>query len=472
MGTAIVSETGVPDTGNVLIDSLVWGSKWESTGPVKITVGYYPTVDNYNYYGQYLGQRGLSATELAAIANTVAEFAKYINVDFVLMGADPNEVSDIQFVLSNDQSIGYLGEAAPPGEQGYDPGGNQGFSEVWVYTNNYASRSGTLGKGGYDYITFVHEFGHAMGLAHPHDTGGTASDPSLIFPGVTSPFGSYGDGSLNQGIFTTMSYNDGWPAVVSNGAVGYGYQAGLMALDILALQYIYGARNDAGTDDTNNDGNIDDVYVLPTRNAVGTGYSSIYDTDGVDTISFAGTANCTIDLRAATGLAEAGGGGFVSFGKGVKGGFTIAVGVVVENATGSRGADTLIGNDSDNVLTGNAGKDRMTGGLGADTFVFNSLRDTSAYLSLADIILDFTEGVDRIDVSLLDTNVRLAGVQALLFDFIDVNLFSAAGQIRSLYDALRDMTVLSLNTDTDQAAEAVIALSGVHDLTDSDFIFA
>lgn len=35
--------------------------------------------------------------------------------------------------------------------------------------------------GGFDYITLIHELGHGLGLAHPHDNGGF----STIFSGVT-----------------------------------------------------------------------------------------------------------------------------------------------------------------------------------------------------------------------------------------------------------------------------------------------
>ena len=61
------------------------------------------------------------------------------------------------------------------------------------------------------------------------------------------------------------------------------------------------------------------------------------------------------------------GGGVVSFVDGVWGGYTIANGVVIENATGGSGDDVLLGNSAANVLTGNAGNDTLMGRGGNDT---------------------------------------------------------------------------------------------------------
>ena len=56
----------------------------------------------------------------------------------------------------------------------------------------------------------------------------------------------------------------------------------------------------------------------------------------------------------------------MSWARGIQGGFTIANGVVIENAIGAAGDDLLIGNDVANRLDGGAGNDVLAGGAGND----------------------------------------------------------------------------------------------------------
>nr|WP_246728452.1 calcium-binding protein [Microvirga terricola] len=156
-----------------------------------------------------------------------------------------------------------------------------------------------------------------------------------------------------------MSYNAGWDSTPYN--TTYGAQGGLGALDIAALQALYGANTTTAQGD--------DVYELPNANQAGTGWRCIWDTGGIDAISAAASqTDVIIDLRAATLEPHtSGAGGYASYQLDVSGGFTIAKGVVIEDAFGGSGSDYLIGNAVDNDLFGNDGADELAGLDGMDT---------------------------------------------------------------------------------------------------------
>ena len=439
----MIATSSSPKTGFALVDSLIWGSKWTSgLGLMTITVG----VLGANY----------SSAEINAIKATLAEFERVINVKFNFVGA---AAADLTFKIFSDTSSNQLGWSVPAGESRVS-----GFGDANILRNNYMNPEAKLAKGSADYITFVHEFAHVMGLAHPHDAGGGSG----IFPGVSGPSG-LGYHGLNQGIYTTMSANDGWvngPAAQTSTA--FGLQAGLMALDIMALQSLYGANTTTAAGD--------DTYGLTLRNAIGTGYTAIWDTGGIDTIVMNGSGGSTIDLRAATGLVGVGGGGFVSSANGVRGGYTIAAGVVIENATGGGGSDYITGNNASNALTGNGGNDVLTGGLGkdilsggagSDRFVFTTDQDSGPTMLSADVIVDFDTRYDRIDIRGIDANASLAGNQAFVFSGF-VSSYNDASQVRAAY--VSGNTVLYLNTDADMSTESVIVLQGIHILAADDFL--
>jgi Ca2+-binding RTX toxin-like protein len=129
----------------------------------------------------------------------------------------------------------------------------------------------------------------------------------------------------------------------------------------------------------------------------------------------------------------------------------------------------LIGNDAANHLTGRGGKDVMTGNGAADVFVFATLVDSSATLKKSDVITDFQEGVDQIDIHGLDANSKVAGLDHFSFAGAVVT-FTGAGQVRYAQDVVHNQTLVYLNTDIDQAAESTIVLLGLHTLGAGDFI--
>src|SRR6185295_9598406 len=98
-------------------------------------------------------------------------------------------------------------------------------------------------------------------------------------------------------------------------------------------------------------------------------------------IDYSGTRDAHIDLRPATLQYENGGGGWVSYAYGIYGGFTIANGVTIENATGGDGNDVLIGNDAANVLQGAGGTDQAIGGKGNDIYFVGQAGDVVTELT-------------------------------------------------------------------------------------------
>jgi Ca2+-binding RTX toxin-like protein len=216
----------------------------------------------------------------------------------------------------------------------------------------------SLQPGGFSFAVVLHEFGHAHGLAHPHDDGG-GSDNML---GGTDSQGSLGIYDLNQGVYTVMSYNDGWQThpdgtlEFSRQTLDSGWSGTLGAFDIAALQERYGVH-------AYNGGNT--VYNIESQQNEAY-YATIWDSGGTDTLAYSGGRNVHIDLLAATLDYTPTGGGVVSFVEGTFGGYTIAHGVVIENATGGSGDDALIGNSAANTLVGNNGSDTLVGREGND----------------------------------------------------------------------------------------------------------
>lgn len=290
--------------------------------------------------------------EIQSFMKILESIEAVANIDFVLA-----KESEADFVQYKDKE---LDPSWADGWHHYPDawGANEGHYDVddlWAGTIPEWTTLG-LAAGGQSGWLVLHEIGHALGLAHPHDDDACSS----TWPGVTSA-GDMGDGS-NNSLNTLMSYNvisgyDLFGNPIPLQSPNFGATAGPMAYDIAALQLMYGANT------THNDGN--DVYVLPDNNAPGTFWSCIWDTRGTDTIAYYGNKDATINLQAAT-LVGPKGGGELSNADGVLGGYTIANKVVIENAQGGTGNDEITGNEADNRLVGLAGSDTIKGEGGND----------------------------------------------------------------------------------------------------------
>ena len=106
----------------------------------------------------------------------------------------------------------------------------------WPERTGYDADS--LEPGGLALSTFIHEIGHALGLAHPHDNDGK----TVRMPGVSAD-DDLGTHEFNQGVYTVMTYNDGWTEQDpwGSGVNDRGYNSGPGAYDFAAIQFLYGA---------------------------------------------------------------------------------------------------------------------------------------------------------------------------------------------------------------------------------------
>ena len=317
---------------------------------------------------------GFTQAEETSIMGMLSNVTNFANISFQITEIQAG--ADIRFAHAS-LSGGTLGYMNP---QNYNS--NEGLG---VLTNNSSYWNDTsMQVGGFMYGVVVHEIGHGLGLAHPHDTGGG----SQVMEGVSysSDKGDYGQ--MNQSVYTVMSYNEGFAAhpLGLPSDYGSGYMGSFAALDMAVLQSYYGANTSYNNGST--------TYSLGSKDY----YETIWDGGGTDEITMGENSNAVIDLRAATLEYEVGGAGFVSYNANAKGGYTIANGVVIENAKGGGGNDTITGNYTNNIIYGGSGagvKDILTGNLGADIFI-SCIADATTDLSLADTITDFYNGTDKI----------------------------------------------------------------------------
>jgi serralysin len=312
---------------------------------------------------------GWNTFEIAQAMAALGEYSKIANITFsqTMVQAD----AEFTLVLDDNEQLQFAGRFGLPGGPIEGIGTFDGNWAGWSTTAGGAVPGEAIDQGGYGFDTMLHEFGHGMGLVHPHED----SFGNKIMHGVNDSE-DHGDFDLNQGIYTVMSYNTGWETAPQgeptkpDGKLDarFGWAGTPMAFDIAVIQQKYGANTGCHT------GN--DTYTLPSADGSGTFYSCIWDAGGIDTIrAGATTASCIIDLRAATLRYELGGGGWVSYQAGIHGGFTIANGVVIENAIGGSGSDQITGNADNNILDGDAGADVMFGAAGNDVYYVDNAGD-------------------------------------------------------------------------------------------------
>jgi serralysin len=249
-------------------------------------------------------------------------------------------------------------------------GSTNSAGDIWIDFSETQNANPVFGDFGPH--TLAHEIGHAIGLRHPGDY--DAGSPTYAADAVY-----WQDARM----FTVMSYFGSTNA----GGVLPAFSWGPQFHDIAAAQRLYGANNATRTGD--------DVYgfnstagrsLFAINSAAQGAVFSIWDAGGNDTLDLSGyRENADIDLRPES---------FSSAGPTDDQGparynISIARGVIIENARGGSGSDTITGNAVANFLSGGAGADTLSGLDGDDTLAGGAGGD----------VLSGGDGIDTVDYS-------------------------------------------------------------------------
>jgi Ca2+-binding RTX toxin-like protein len=193
----------------------------------------------------------------------------------------------------------------------------------------------------------------------------------------------------------------------------------------------------------------------------GTGNDSLTGGDGVDTASYNGSAAAvTVNLSLTSAQNTVGAG-------------TDTL-ITIENLIGSARNDTLTGNANANNLSGGSGNDRLTGGAGNDAFIFNNGQESGTTAAASDVITDFVRGQDKIDLSAIDAFASTSANDTFIWRGTANFSSNTQGEVRfqrfDLAGTANDHTMIWIDNDADTGVEMAIRLTGLYNLTGSDFV--
>ncbi|HAG81594.1 MAG TPA: hypothetical protein DCL61_10595, partial [Cyanobacteria bacterium UBA12227] len=310
------------------IDSLIDGKKWGgSTGKgVNLTYSFGECNSSYyknNYHDNmpFSNFGTLTSIQRTAAKNALAAWSEIANINFTQVIDSKTVAGDIRFAKSSN-----TGTASA-----YTPGAFAEAGDIWF---SHSDAYNTATKGTYGYQTFLHEIGHALGLKHPHDSGG----------------GGVANTNIDTTAYSVMSYRSYVGEPVYGGYSQSFFPTTPMLNDIAAIQHLYGANM------TTRSGNT--VYKWGSGQQL---LETIWDAGGIDTIDWSNqSTNAKINLNA--GQWSELGPAYWNGQAWEKKTLAIAYNVTIENGIGGYGHDTIIGNEANNNLYGGAGNDYLDGG--------------------------------------------------------------------------------------------------------------
>ena len=333
----------VAKSGDLRVDALLHRHKW--TTPT-ITYSFFDDEKGGPYYNsKYKGIKEITGTMKSYLRHILEDVIEpLINVDFVEVQDTKDNYGQIRYMFSTSTTSASTTKLShdkvsskddSAGDVRFSPGETKNFEE---------------GPGAYRYESLIHETLHALGMKHPGDynkTGGTQDPPFLA---------SKYDNSANS----VLSYNRLKALNPNKGAITP------MTYDILALQYLYGAKAHEAGDTTYK---FKSVYGYTVGNKFFGNRKreikqTLWDSGGNDTFDFSGLAfnksGYRLDLtdggwittkrayQATSYKAEGDGKKYKTTAYGTKS----AIRATIENLVNSTSDDTIIANSAANIFSG------------------------------------------------------------------------------------------------------------------------
>lgn len=374
-------------TGNLNIDGLLYGRKWNATSitysnpdsAVDYQAGYLTDHDGDGINVLSDGFSQINAFQLIALQSVLdsARFGTFAPGGgvFAIEGFTNLSISaaatgsgngTIRVANSTDWTTGYA----------FYPSSSTTYAGD-IFVNNTHPSVSLPEPGTYGWHMMLHEVGHALGLKH-------GDEGSYTLP--------TGVDSLEYSVVSQKSFVGDTDYPYNNSA--YSYPQTFMQLDILALQTMYGANYNTNSTNTTytwstSDGTMSiNGQVALDPGGGGTGnkiFATIWDGNGVDTYDLSNfTTQLTIDLApGAFSKIDLDRLAVLNNSTNLKAIGNVANALLfngdtrslIENANGGSANDTIKGNQASNTLQGNGGHDTLYGYDGADILLGDNGND-------------------------------------------------------------------------------------------------